>query len=198
MWGIIWSPNTFRDIFLTLVTFVEKLWEPIRRWKFTSPCIMLWEVNPNKPLFVKNLYFLSKDTPRRSSELIFSGFGVGNPRDFEQFIVALEEGRYGCAICKEFTHKCKHNVKTHVEAKHFKGYFSYSCDICGATSTTMGALATHKSRHHKKCWCSNKLGNFLIDTFHWYLKSCFFFFRFWDRWPSRFFNQTSVLECLGV
>jgi len=79
------------------------------------------------------------------------GFGVGNPRDFEQFIVALEEGRYGCAICKEFTHKCKHNVKTHVEAKHFKGYFSYSCDICGATSTTMGALATHKSRHHKKC-----------------------------------------------
>ena len=84
--------------------------------------------------------------------MIFSGCDIGNPGDFEQFIVMLEDdtGRYGCGICKNFSHKWKHNVKTHVEAKHFKGYFSYSCDICGVTTPTMGAMATHKSRHHKK------------------------------------------------
>ena len=55
-----------------------------------------------------------------------------------------------CTICRQFTHRCKENVRNHVEAKHFKGFFVHNCKMCGEPCPTKIALQTHRRIFHRE------------------------------------------------
>jgi hypothetical protein len=82
--------------------------------------------------------------------------GDMRPADLLQFVIphaALEGegGRLGflCAICLQFKHVYKANVRNHVESKHFKGHFVYKCEICGGIKNSKQDLYACKSEHNR-------------------------------------------------
>lgn len=58
--------------------------------------------------------------------------------------------RLYCGYCHQFSHKCKDNVRNHVEAKHFKGHFVHMCNVCGISCATKISLQTHRGKFHKE------------------------------------------------
>lgn len=87
--------------------------------------------------------------------------GVKNPSDLLQFVLPHQfeddSGKSGfvCAICLQFKHIWKANVRNHVESKHFKGQFVYKCDICGSQKQSKQEMYACKSEHNR----SSKLIN---------------------------------------
>ena len=133
---IIWSRNTFKDIFPILVTFVARLWQLTVLSRLTSLCIMLLLGIRLFPIVFFKYFILGSD--------------ITNPEDFNRYIVVREDSlkKYACGICRDFCHQSRANVRNHLESKHFQGYFSYSCDICGKIMGTNKAMEVHKSMYH--------------------------------------------------
>ena len=86
------------------------------------------------------------------------GCEITSPEDFNQFIVVQDDERkFLCGVCKIFSHKSRQNVRNHLESIHFKGYFTYTCDICGKVTNTNGSMQTHKSIFHGSGSSGNQL-----------------------------------------
>ena len=93
-----------------------------------------------------------------NNNINFLGYDITNPEDFNQFIVVQDdEKKFACGLCKSFAHKSRQNVRNHLESKHFKGYFTYSCDICGKVMNTNNSMQTHKSIFHGSGASGNQL-----------------------------------------
>ena len=77
--------------------------------------------------------------------------GIQNPEDLKTYVMLdpSTKLRY-CGICNNFSHKALGNVRDHIESKHFKDHFIYSCDKCSRQFPTKMALFKHKPR----CKCS--------------------------------------------
>jgi len=94
--------------------------------------------------------------------------GDMNPADLLQFVIphTFEEegGRTGylCAICLQFKHIYKANVRNHVESKHFKGQFVYKCEICGSIKNSKQDLYACKSDHKRSLKVENQLNNSIV------------------------------------
>ena len=144
---VISNRSISRDIFLILVIFVAKLRAVIMRCRNTSLyIIILLKIHWNK-LFESDFVFFFRAS--QITILFFLGCDITNPEDFNQFIVVQDdEKKFLCGICKSFAHKSRQNVRNHLESKHFKGYFSYTCDICGKVCGTNNSMQTHKSMFH--------------------------------------------------
>ena len=71
-----------------------------------------------------------------------------SPEDFNNFVLTTERGPT-CAICHNFSHHSKTNVKRHIESKHFPNSFLYSCPNCGTNKKTKTALDLHLSKCNK-------------------------------------------------
>ena len=94
-------------------------------------------------LFVTDVVFFLQSL---SNNIYFVGCDITSPEDFNQFIVIQDdEKKLVCGICKSFAHKSRQNVRNHLESKHLKGYFTYSCDICGKAMNTNNSMQTHMS-----------------------------------------------------
>ena len=57
---------------------------------------------------------------------------------------------YSCIICNEFKVARKSHVRDHLESKHFKGVFSYLCQVCNKKLAGRNALAVHTTQQHPK------------------------------------------------
>ena len=78
---------------------------------------------------------------------------IQNPQDLDHYIVVRDDiipKKYACGLCNIFSHPSRSNVRNHLESRHFQGYFSYSCDICGKVLGTNNALEAHR----KRCFAS--------------------------------------------
>ena len=85
------------------------------------------------------------------NDLLFVlGTDISNPQDLNKYIVLNHDSfkKYSCGICHNFFHKSRQNVQCHLESKHFQGFFSYSCDVCGKVTGTNNAMQKHKSLYH--------------------------------------------------
>ena len=82
--------------------------------------------------------------------LFILGTDITNPEDLNQYVVLGQDSlkKYSCGICYKFFHRSRHNVLCHLESKHFQGYFSYTCDLCGKVAGSNNAMQKHKSLHH--------------------------------------------------
>jgi len=75
---------------------------------------------------------------------------MSDPSELNQFIRRdLEDGKYHCNICNNFSHKTSSCARNHVEAKHFPNSFVHSCDICLEIFKNSIALNNHRARKHK-------------------------------------------------
>jgi len=82
---------------------------------------------------------------------LFFVLEIATYEDLEKFISKdVVSAKLFCTICHQFSHKCKDNVRNHVEAKHFKGYFSHTCNVCGEVCVSKIALQTHRGKFHKE------------------------------------------------
>ena len=72
---------------------------------------------------------------------------ISNPEDLVQFLQRLDDGKYHCTICNEFSHKIITCAKNHVEAKHFNNSFIYNCPFCPSTFTNKKGLYNHRAKH---------------------------------------------------
>ena len=74
--------------------------------------------------------------------------GITDPDELYQFIRRdAENGKFFCTICNLMGHPKRSNVRNHIECKHFKDAFIYSCDLCSYTSNTKDALQRHRRKH---------------------------------------------------
>ena len=80
-----------------------------------------------------------------------AGVELTDPRQLLEFVKKeeAEGGKFYCSLCLGFSNATRACVRNHVESKHFKGNFIYSCDLCLETFTTRTILNNHKSRKHK-------------------------------------------------
>ena len=156
MCNVILSQSISRDFFLIHVMSVAKLWGRIMRCRNTSLyIIMLLKTIWNK-LFESDFCVFLRSLS--NNNINFLGYDITNPEDFNQFIVVQDdEKKFACGLCKNFAHKSRQNVRNHLESKHFKGYFTYSCDICGKVMNTNNSMQTHKSIFHGSGASGNQL-----------------------------------------
>ena len=79
------------------------------------------------------------------------GLELTDPRQLLEYVKKDESegGKFYCTLCLGFSNATRGCVRNHVESKHFKGNFIYSCDLCLETFTTRTILNNHKSRKHK-------------------------------------------------
>ena len=73
--------------------------------------------------------------------------------DFDRLIVrdGIEKV---CSLCGVFRNKTITNVRCHIEAKHYPGLFSYTCEGCRKLCRTKNAFMQHKKIcRHLDCWC---------------------------------------------
>ena len=57
---------------------------------------------------------------------------------------------YTCSLCGMIGKFGKRSAMEHVESAHFKGTFTYPCDICGSVSKTKCAFRQHMKAWHKQ------------------------------------------------
>jgi len=62
--------------------------------------------------------------------------------DFDRLIVKDGPDKV-CSLCGVFRNKTITNVRCHIEAKHFHGLFSYTCDRCDKVCKTKFAFSQH-------------------------------------------------------
>ena len=55
---------------------------------------------------------------------------------------------YSCTICKEFTGRSRSHVRNHIESVHYKGIFTYRCQLCEKDFPSKNALGVHNSALH--------------------------------------------------
>ena len=79
---------------------------------------------------------------------------VRDRKDFKKFITKLKHGgkngktQHQCNFCGR-TRPSKGHILEHVEAKHFKGVFTYNCSQCGKTFGFKRGLYHHAKRSCK-------------------------------------------------
>jgi hypothetical protein len=83
---------------------------------------------------------------------MFAG-GFSDPRELLQFVVQDTNGTaasgFVCGLCFQFRHMWKTNVRNHVEMKHFKGTFVYTCSTCGQPKSSKQEMYACKSEHRR-------------------------------------------------
>ena len=100
---------------------------------------------------LKPNFGLSADCRLRIKDYSISAGQLNGPEDLEQYLVKdLRTRKYNCSICNIFSHHSKTNARNHVESKHFKGCFTYTCDFCGKTLSTKLALENHRNYVHER------------------------------------------------
>jgi hypothetical protein len=77
-------------------------------------------------------------------------YGVRAPEDLLVFCLKGEgDGRFHCAICHAFSHPGRHQVRNHIESRHFASAFQYTCPHCSKTLKSRKALEVHVSEKHR-------------------------------------------------
>ena len=85
--------------------------------------------------------------------------------DLKGFIAFKEKGKLGrggklskleCTLCGR-TDWRRDKLMNHIEQKHFRKKFVYSCTVCGARPSTKHALECHMRERHKQTSSSNSL-----------------------------------------
>ena len=78
--------------------------------------------------------------------------------DFKKFISVEEKGKpgrngkrstFGCSICDHRSLQKSH-LMNHIEQKHFKDTFLYTCPVCGNNPSTRHALECHMREKHNQ------------------------------------------------
>ena len=147
--NVILNQNISLDFSLIPVISVAKLWGRIMPCRNIIRNIIMLLINIWNKLFESDFVFFLFLQSLSNNNINFLGYDITNPEDFNQFIVVQDdEKKFLCGICKSFAHKSRQNVRNHLESKHFKGYFSYTCDICGKVCGTNNSMQTHKSMFH--------------------------------------------------
>jgi hypothetical protein len=85
--------------------------------------------------------------------------GLSDPQDLLQFVLrdtSTADGEPGggggfvCGLCYQFRHMWKNNVRNHVEMKHFKGTFVYTCRTCGQPKSSKQEMYACRSEHRRQ------------------------------------------------
>jgi len=72
-----------------------------------------------------------------------------DPEDLLQFVKKdMEDGKFHCTFCGQFSHKYRSGARNHVESQHFPNIFTYPCTDCEMVFTTKSNFALHRSRKH--------------------------------------------------
>jgi hypothetical protein len=78
------------------------------------------------------------------------GFEVHTPEDLYAFCQKGEaSGRFHCTLCPAFSHPGRHQVRNHIESRHFANAFQYSCHQCPKVLRSRKALEVHVSEKHR-------------------------------------------------
>ena len=77
------------------------------------------------------------------------GVVIEDPKDLLQYVRKdLEDGRYYCTFCDQFSHRYSSGARNHVESQHFPNMFSYPCTDCDMVFSNKSNFALHRSRKH--------------------------------------------------
>merc|ERR1712034_53230 len=72
-----------------------------------------------------------------------------DPSELFQFVRKdVNDKKYYCTLCEQFSHHGINMARNHVESKHFPTTFSYPCDLCGEVLLSKSNFMTHRSRKH--------------------------------------------------
>ena len=169
MLEIISSPNTFPTHFPIIVrmSIVAKSFTHFKqsrnikvvitnwrrqcdfRWQFM--CLCFW----NKIIVMKAFLVIQWIIMILMDFLLtlpfsFTGFEFSDPSQLDQFLEKnIENGKWQCTICNDFSHKIVTCARNHVEAKHFPNTFIYTCPVCSDTFNSKKSLYNHTASRHK-------------------------------------------------
>ena len=73
-----------------------------------------------------------------------------SPSDLLSFCAkSPASNKWSCGICGQFSHVGRHQVRNHVESKHFPTTFQYQCQYCDKICNTKKGLEVHLSERHR-------------------------------------------------
>ena len=136
--------------------------------KVTSPCQTIKSIPPALPSESEIFEDLKKAEQDMTSEgcvalvkseemeMVTSGGShqvPGEWSDLEKYVIVkcgLGNGgrkNFQCSLCGKLMDRAR-NCLAHVEAKHFREFFTHTCDVCQKTFKTKAILMTHIKRIH--------------------------------------------------
>jgi len=75
---------------------------------------------------------------------------VKSPTDLLSFCSKSPgSSKWVCSICGHFSHSGRHQVRNHVESKHFPTSFQYQCEHCDKICCTKKGMERHVSEKHR-------------------------------------------------
>ena len=97
-------------------------------------------------LYSLNLFSLTSLIPGG----LAADYDVRAPEDLYAFCVkGAGDGRFHCGICHTFSHPGRHQVRNHIESRHFANAFQYTCPQCDKIVKSRKALEVHMSEKHR-------------------------------------------------
>ena len=74
---------------------------------------------------------------------------IENPSDLKKYVSKdPTDVKYSCTLCSKFSQKSLSGTRNHVESRHFPDMFTYHCDQCDRTFSSIGNCRMHIHRKH--------------------------------------------------